>query len=81
MPKTDDWTTVRVPVVLERRARRIRDMLLKEGDTVLPARWRGRLEIPTGAPAKVAARKLGIGQVLALAMDVLEREVERGRAR
>lgn len=73
----NSWDLVRVSKNVKVRAKRIRDALLKNGDVVLPVRWRGRIEIPpTSTPRKIAARKLGVGQILDLALAALEHEIE-----
>lgn len=77
MPTTE-WDSIRVSKTIKARAKRIRDSLLKHGEAVLPERWRGRIEVPpSSTPRSVAARKLGVGQVLDLALAALEREIER----
>lgn len=72
----EQWDSVRVSKSVKARAKRIRDSLLKNGDSVLPERWRGRLEVPSkDTPRNVAARKLGVGQILDLALAALEQEI------
>jgi len=75
---TTKWDSIRVSKSVKTRAKRIRDSLLRHGEAVLPERWRGRIEVPpSSTPRNVAARKLGVGQVLDLALAALEREIER----
>ena len=74
---SNEWDSVRVSRSVKERATRIRDSLLRNGSSVLPARWRGRIEVPpSSTPRKVAARKLGVGQILDLALAALEREID-----
>ena len=72
------WDSIRVSKTVKARAKRIRDLLLKHGENVLPECWRGRIEVPpSSTPRSVAARKLGVGQIVNLALATLEREIER----
>lgn len=72
--KKETWSAVRVSSDVVERGRKIRDLLLEKGDSVLPPRLRGRVEIPKD-PYAIAVRKLGVGQVLDLALAALEREL------
>lgn len=79
--KKDQWTVVRVPLDVASRGRKIRDLLLERGQDGLPASLRNQVTIPIDSDRRVAARKFGVGQVLGLALGLLEAEIVSGRRR
>jgi hypothetical protein len=79
--KKDQWTVVRVPLDVASRGRKIRDLLLERGQGGLPASLRNQVTIPIDSDRRVAARKFGVGQVLGLALGLLEAEIVSGRRR
>jgi len=76
--KKDQWTVVRVPLDVARRGRKMRDLLLERGQDGLPSRLRDQITIPIDSDPRIAARKLGVGQVLGLALSLLEIEIQKG---
>jgi len=77
MSKKDQWTVVRVPRDVAGRGRKVRDLLLDRGQSGLPRSLRDQITIPIDADRRVAARKFGVGQVLGLALSLLEAEIRR----
>lgn len=75
MAKERRWTTLRVTGKTATRAEVIRDTLLRLGPTALPPRLRTLLVIPASEPYEKAVRKLGVGQILALGLALLESEI------
>ena len=75
MAKEPKWTTLRVTGKTGARAEAIRVILLRLGPVALPPRLRTLLVIPANEPYEKAVRKLGVGQILALGLALLEREI------
>lgn len=72
-----EWDSIRVSKGVKDRATRLRDLLLRRGDAALPKRLRGQLDLPPdGTPHEIAVRKFGVGQVMSLALSLLEQEVK-----
>lgn len=71
-----EWSSIRVSGDVKRRAAKIRDMILRHGEGVIPQRLRGQVDVPPrDTPKEIATRKFGVGQVVDLALSLLEAEV------